>query len=101
MDGKEIKPNSPKGNQSLIFIGRTDAKTEAPILWPLDVMSCLIGRDPDAWKDSRQKRRGQQGIRLLDSNTHSMDINLSKLWETVDDRGAWCATVHEVTESWT
>ena len=48
---KEIKPVNPKGNQSSIFIGRTDAEAEAPNLWPCDVKSRLIGKDPDAGKD--------------------------------------------------
>ena len=51
LDSKEIKPFNPKGNQSLIFIGRTDTETEAPILWPPDVKNWLIGKDPDAGKD--------------------------------------------------
>ena len=51
LDCKEIKPVIPKGNQPCIFIGRTDAETEAPILWPADVKSGLIGKDPDAGKD--------------------------------------------------
>ena len=51
MDSKEIKPVNPKGNKSLIFIGRTDAKAEAPILWPLEVKSQLTGKDSDAGKD--------------------------------------------------
>ena len=51
LDFKEIKPVSPKGNQSGIFIGRTDAEAEAPILWPPDVKSRLIGKDPDAGED--------------------------------------------------
>ena len=55
LDCKEIKPVHPKGNQSRIFIGRTDAETEAPILWPPDVKSQLIGKDPDAGKDWRQE----------------------------------------------
>ena len=46
-----MKPVNPKGNQSWIFIGRTDAEIEAPILWPPDVKNCLIGKDPDAGKD--------------------------------------------------
>ena len=51
LDSKENKPVNPKGNQPCIFIGRTDAKAEAPILWPPDVTSRLIGKDPDAGKD--------------------------------------------------
>ena len=51
LDSKEIKPVSPKGNQHWIFIRRTDAEAEAPILWPPDAMSQLIGKDPDAGKD--------------------------------------------------
>ena len=58
LDFKEIKPVSPKGNQSGIFIGRTDAEAEAPILWPPDVKSRLIGKDPDAGKIEGGKRRG-------------------------------------------
>ena len=50
LDCKEIKPVNPKGNQPCIFIGRTDAKAEAPILWPRDMKSLLIGKDPDAGK---------------------------------------------------
>ena len=51
LDSKEIKPDNPKGNQHSIFIGRTDAEAEAPILWPPDVKNRLIGKDPDAGKD--------------------------------------------------
>ena len=56
LDYKEMKPDNPKGNQSWIFIGRTDA--EAPILWPPDAKSWVIGRDPDAGKDWRQEEKG-------------------------------------------
>ena len=57
-DGKEIKPVNSKGNQSWIFIGRTDAEAEAPVLWPPDVKNWLICKDPDAGKDWRQEERG-------------------------------------------
>ena len=57
-DNKEIKPVNPKGNQLWIFIGRTDAEAEAPILWPPDVKNWLIGKDPDAGKDWRQDEKG-------------------------------------------
>jgi len=58
LDCKEVKPINPKGNQSWIFIGRTDAEAEAPILWPPDVMSWLIRKDPDAGKDWGQEEKG-------------------------------------------
>ena len=58
LDCKQIQPAHPKGDQSWVFIGRTDAEAEAPILWPPDVMSWLIGKDPDAGKDWRQEEKG-------------------------------------------
>ena len=58
LDFKEIQPVHPKGNQSWIFIGRTNAEAETPILWPLDVKNWLIGKDPDAGKDWRQEEKG-------------------------------------------
>ena len=58
LDSKEIQPVNPKGNQSWAFIGRTNAEAETPILWPPDVKNWLIGKDPDAGKDWRQKEKG-------------------------------------------
>ena len=57
-DCKEIKPVNSKGNQSWIFVGRTDAEAEAPVLWPPDMKNWLIGKDPDAWKDWGQEEKG-------------------------------------------
>ena len=68
-----------QGNQPWLSIRRTDAETEAPILWPTDVKSQLIGKDPDAGEDWRQKEKGQQRMRWLNSIINSTDINSSKI----------------------
>ena len=73
LDNKEIKPISPKGNQPCIFIGRADAEAEAPILWPHDTKSLLIGKDPDAGKDEGRRRIEQQRMRWCDDITDSID----------------------------
>ena len=69
LDCKEIQPVHPKGNQSWIFNGRTDAEAEAPILWSPDVKKWLIGKDPDAGKDWRQEEKGTIEMRWLDGIT--------------------------------
>ena len=100
----KIKPVNPKGNQSWIFIGRTDAEAEAPVLWPPDAKSWLIWKDHDAGEDWRQKVKGRQRMRWfsgLNSITDLVDTNWSKLWEVVKDRGAWCAAVHGVAKNCT
>ena len=90
----KIKSVNHKENQPWICIERTDAKVEAPILWPPDVKSWLTGKDPDAGKRWRQRRRMWQIMTWLDSIMVSTDINLSKLQEIVKDREAWCTAVH-------
>ena len=94
-----IKPVNPQGNQPWIFTGRTDAEAELQYFGHLMLRADSLEKTLMLGKIEGRRRGGWQTVRWLDNITDSMDMNWSKLWEIVKDRGAWYAGVQGVTKS--
>ena len=100
LDCKEVPTVHSKGDQSLMFIGRTDAEAETPVLWPPHAKSWVTGKVMLGGIEGR-RRRGRQRMWWLDGIIDSMHVSLGELQEFVMDREAWRAVIHGVAKRWT
>ena len=98
LDFKEIQVH-PKGNQSWIFIGRTDAEAETPILWPSDEKNWLTGKYPDAGKDWRREEKGTTEDEMVGWHHWLNGHEFEQALGDGDGQGSWSAAVHLVTKS--
>ena len=101
LDCKEIQPVHPKGDQSWVFIGRTDAEAETPVLWPPHAKSRLIGKDPDVGRDWGQEEKGTTEDEMVGWHHRHDGHEFSRLWKLVKDKKAWHAAIHGVAKNWT
>jgi len=101
LDWKEIQPAHPKGDQSWVFIGRTDVEAKTPILWPPAEKSWLIWKDPDAGKDWGQEEKGTTGHEMVGWHNQLNGHGVGELQELVMDREARHAAVHGIIKSQT
>ena len=99
LDCKDIKPVRPKGDLSWMFIGRTDAEAETPILWPPNGKNWFIRKDPDAGKDWRWEEKGMTEVEMVGWTQWTwVWASSGRWWRT---KGIWHAAVHGITKSWT
>ena len=101
LDCKEIQAVHPKENQSWIFIGKTDAKAETPILWPPDAKNWPIGKDPDAGQDWRPEEKGMTEDEMVGWHHWLYRHEFEQILGVNDGQGSRCASVHEVSKSQT
>ena len=99
LDRKETQPVHPKGDQSWVFIGRTDAEAETPVLWLPHAKSWLIGKSPDAGRDWGQEEKWTTEDEMAGWHHRLDGMGLGRLWELVIDREAWHAEIHGVAKS--